>query len=166
MPRAQHNCLRCCFVYDCHKRSQIRRIMPVTSTSRLTFDHPPTAHPSKKDWSRKTCDSADNMDRLGSAAAPRRGRHSYSPRARAMGDNCPCWDGLSKGTYSLDKKSVMFNINSESLGIWAVTVMFICITYAGFKSLVQLFFDGHLRFLALLPVLANVHGDHIFFFQH
>jgi hypothetical protein len=55
----------------------------------------------------------------------------------------------------------MFNINSETLGIWAVTVMFICITYAGFKSVIQLFLDGHLRLGALLPVIANVHGDHI-----
>ena len=76
-----------------------------------------------------------------------------------MGDVCPCWDGLFKGTYSLDKKSVMFNIDSETLGIFALTVTFICVTYAAFKTGIQLYFDGHFRAAALLPVLANVHGE-------
>jgi hypothetical protein len=83
-------------------------------------------------------------------------------RALSLGDACPCWDGLFKGTYSLDKKSVMFNIEAESLGIFSLTVMFSCITYAGFKACLQLFFNGHLRFGALLPVVANLHGDSTF----
>jgi hypothetical protein len=58
----------------------------------------------------------------------------------------------------------MFNIEAESLGIFALTVMFSCITYAGFKAGLQLFFDGHLRFGALLPVIANLHGDATFLF--
>lgn len=99
------------------------------------------AHPSKKGWSKQQCDSADNLD-----------------RARAFGDTCPCWDGKFKGTYSLDKKSVMFNIEAESLGIYALTVLFTCITYSGFKTILQNFFEGHLRLGALLPVAANVHG--------
>ncbi len=76
-----------------------------------------------------------------------------------MGDICPCWDGKFKGTYSLDKKSVMFNIEAESLGIFALTVMFTCITYSGFKIIIQNFFEGHLRVGALLPIAANVHGE-------
>jgi hypothetical protein len=58
----------------------------------------------------------------------------------------------------------MFNVEAESLGIFALTVMFSCITYAGFKAGLQLFFDGHLRFGALLPVIANLHGDTAFLF--
>ncbi len=56
----------------------------------------------------------------------------------------------------------MFNIETESLGIFALTVMFICVTYAGFKTIFQLFLDGQLRVAALLPILANVHGEHVF----
>ena len=86
---------------------------------------------------------------------------SHLCRARAMGDSCPCWDGKLKGTYSLDKKNVMFNIEAESLGIFALTVMFTCITYSGFKIIIQNFFEGHLRVGALLPIAANVHGEWI-----
>ena len=87
---------------------------------------------------------------------------SHLCRARAMGDSCPCWDGKLKGTYSLDKKNVMFNIEAESLGIFALTVLFTCITYSGFKTILKNFFEGHLRVGALLPVAANVHGKLIF----
>lgn len=56
----------------------------------------------------------------------------------------------------------MFNIETESLGIFALTVMFTCLTYVGFKTVLQLFLDGQLRVAALLPILANVHGEHVF----
>ena len=84
-------------------------------------------------------------------------------RALKLGDPCPCWDGLFKGTYvAAEKKSFMFNIETESLGIFALTVMFTCLTYVGFKTVLQLFLDGQLRVAALLPILANVHGEHVF----
>ena len=75
------------------------------------------------------------------------------------GDACACWDGKFKGTYSLDKKSIMFNVEAESLGIFALTVMFTCVCNAGFKTILQTLIAGRLRLVALLPIAANAHGE-------
>jgi hypothetical protein len=83
-------------------------------------------------------------------------------RALAMKDSCPCWDGKFKGTYSLDKKNIMFNVDAETLGIFAVTVMFTCLSYSGFQKIIHLIVEGSLKYSALIPVAANLHGEDAF----
>jgi len=123
---------------------------------------PQTAHPSKKDWSKENCDSVANLNRFTLLHISVGHSNDVFIRSFLMKDSCPCWDGKFKGTYSLDKKNVMFNVDAETLGIFAVTVMFTCVTYSGFQKIVHLIVEGSLKYSALIPVAANVHGDDVF----
>ena len=55
----------------------------------------------------------------------------------------------------------MFNIEAESLGIFALIVIFACICNVGFKTILQTLLNGRLRLVALLPIAVNAHGEKV-----
>ena len=99
-------------------------------------------HPSKVNFNWETCNSEDSMK-----------------LALAHGDDCPCWDGLFKGSYSINgRHAVFFNIQRESLSIFALTCVFICISFVALKKLIEMILCKRLRLSAFLIIVCNAHA--------
>lgn len=99
-------------------------------------------HPSKTDFNWKTCGSFNNMR-----------------RALEQGDDCPCWDGLYKGSYSLNgPHALFFNIQRETLCIFAVTCLFVCMAFVALKKFLKMLLNKRLRLSAFMIILCNAHS--------
>lgn len=107
-----------------------------------TADKRAIAHPSKAAFSPLKCHT-----------------RAYLNRSLLLGDSCPCWDGKFRGTYSIaGPRSVMFNVQGESLGIFTLTVFFVALTMMGFRKFCDMLLSARLRWGAVWPILANAHG--------
>ncbi len=99
-------------------------------------------HPSKVDFNWKTCNSHDNLK-----------------RALAQGDDCPCWDGLYKGSYGLNgRHAIFFNIQRETLCIFALSCFFVCLSFVALKKFFKMLLTKRLRMSAFLIILCNAHS--------
>ncbi len=99
-------------------------------------------HPSKANFNWQTCNSYDNLK-----------------RALAAGDDCPCWDGLYKGSYGLHgRHAVFFNIQRETLCIFAISCLFVCLAFVALKKFFKMLLTKRLRLSAFLIILCNAHS--------
>lgn len=99
-------------------------------------------HPSKANFNWQTCNSHDNLK-----------------RALAAGDDCPCWDGVYKGSYGLNgRHAIFFNVQRETLLIFAVTCVFVCLSFVALKKFLKMFLTKRLRLSAFLIILCNAHS--------
>jgi hypothetical protein len=99
-------------------------------------------HPSKANFNWQTCNSHDNLQ-----------------RALKLGDDCPCWDGLYKGSYGLrSRHALFFNIQREALGIFAISCLFVCLAFVTLKKFFKMLLTKRLRSSAFLIILCNAHG--------
>lgn len=99
-------------------------------------------HPSKANFNWQTCNSYDNLQ-----------------RALAQGDDCPCWDGLYKGSYGLHgRHAIFFNIQRETLCIFAISCLFVCLAFVTLKKFFMMLLTKRLRLSAFLIILCNAHS--------
>jgi hypothetical protein len=99
-------------------------------------------HPTKVNFDWKTCSDPANLQ-----------------RALEQGDSCPCWDGLFKGSYGLHgRRAMVFNIQRETLSIFALTCFFVCLVFVALKKVFSMILSKHLRWSAFLIVLCNSHS--------
>jgi hypothetical protein len=99
-------------------------------------------HPGKADFNWETCSSHDNLQ-----------------RALHYGDGCACWDGLHRGSYSVNgRHAIFFNVQRETLGIFALTCLFICLVFVTLQKFIKMLLRKRLRFTAFAIILCNAHS--------
>nr|XP_053654799.1 uncharacterized protein LOC128703937 isoform X2 [Cherax quadricarinatus] len=73
---------------------------------------------------------------------------------------CSCWDTIFKGVYERGPagyKHVYFNITSNTLKIWSVTVLAIILLYETFKRLVKIYIAGKVRWSMLVLLGTSIY---------